>query len=168
MSAIFRKQPPEASGTGIGSGPCTKPGCGRDPISLTPRSKETTDHQCYKDVPRHCHGVSRCFSSPQILFGRHNCAHQTLRRAFLLNSAPTPPTGSPQQSKDVEEKLGDLIPWLTKLKDSATLTSADGNHEETERREQLRRCVQHFRRLFNPCQPPVDPWKTSRVDLKRY
>jgi hypothetical protein len=60
---------------------------------------------------------------------------------------------SPQQSKDVEDKLRDLIPWLMKLKDTATLTSVNGNHEEGERREQLRRCVQHFRRLVDPSQP---------------
>ena len=136
------------------------------PLPLTPRSKETADYRCYEGVPRHCHGISRCFSSPQSLFGRHHRAHQTLRCTFLLSSTPTPPTGSLQQSKDVEDKLGDLIPWLTKLKDSAALTSLGGNHEEAERRERLKRYVQHLRRLVDPSQPPVDPWKTSKVVLK--
>ena len=52
-----------------------------------------------------------------------------------------PLTDFSQQSKDVEDKLGDLIPWLIKLKDSVTTASADGNHEETKRREQLIQCV---------------------------
>jgi len=137
------------------------------PFPLTPRSKGTADYRCYEDVSRYRHGISRCFSSPQSLFGRYHCAHQTLRCTFLSSSAPTPLTDSLQQSKDVEDKLGDLIPWLAKLKDSAMLTSVDGNREEAERREQLKRYVQHLRRLVDPNQPPVDPWKTSRVDLKR-
>lgn len=55
-----------------------------------------------------------------------------------------------QQCKDVEDKLKDLIPWLTKLKDSVMATSADGNHEETKRLEQLTQCVLHPRRPLNP------------------
>ena len=52
-----------------------------------------------------------------------------------------PLTGFSQQSKDVEDKLGDLILWLIKLKDGVTTASADGNHEETKRHEQLIQCV---------------------------
>jgi len=58
-----------------------------------------------------------------------------------LDNAPTPLTASYQQSKDVEDKLVDLIPWLTKLKDNATSATADGNHEEAKRREILTQCM---------------------------
>lgn len=101
------------------------------------------------------------------MFGRHHRAHQTLRRASPLSSAPNPLTESPQQSKDIEDKLAELILWLTKLKDSATLASADGDHGEAERREQLKRYAQMLRRLVDPGQQSVEPWKISRVDLKR-
>ena len=137
------------------------------PLPLTPRSKETADYRCYEDVPRRGQRVNRYFSSPQIVFGRHHRAHQTLRRAFPLNNAPTPLTDSPQQSKDVEEKLADLILWLTKLKDSATLASTDSDRGEAERREQLKRYVQLLRRLVDPGKLSVEPCTIPRVDLKR-
>ena len=135
-------------------------------LPLTTRSKEAADYRCYKDVPRCGQRVNRRFSSPQIVFGRHHRAHQTLRRAFPLSSAPNLLTESLQQSKDVEDKLADLILWLTKLKDSATLASADGDHKEAERREQLKQCVQLLRRPADPGKQSVVPWKISRVDLK--
>jgi len=100
------------------------------------------------------------------MFGRHHRAHQTLRRAFPPSSALTPLTESLQQSKDIEDKLADLILWLTKLKDSATLARADGDHGEAERREQLKQYVQLLRRLADPGKQSVVPWKISRVDLK--
>lgn len=46
-----------------------------------------------------------------------------------------------QESKDVEDKVGDLIPWLTKLRGSVAAASADGNVEEAQRREKLIRLV---------------------------
>ena len=46
----------------------------------------------------------------------------------LCLSAPL--TDLSQQSKDVEDKLGELIPWLIKLNGSVTTASADGNREE--------------------------------------
>ena len=42
-----------------------------------------------------------------------------------------------QGCKDVEDKLGELVLWLTKLNESVTTTNADDNPEEAERREQL-------------------------------
>jgi len=111
------------------------------PLPLTPRSKATADYRCYEDVSRHRQRISRCVPSPQIVFGRRHCAHQTLRCRFLLENAPTPLTASYQQSKEVEDKLADLIPWLTKLKENATSATADGNHEEAKRREILTQCV---------------------------
>lgn len=71
-----------------------------------------------------------------------------------------------QQSKDVEEKLGDLIPWLAKLKDSVAVTGADGNHEEAERRGRLTRFVSCLYCLADSIQSSVDPWKTLRNDLR--
>ncbi|KAF9781009.1 hypothetical protein BJ322DRAFT_1082678 [Thelephora terrestris] len=44
------------------------------------------------------------------------------------------------QFKDVEDKLKDLIPWLTKLKE--TLTKAESDPKEAERREQLKRSLE--------------------------
>ena len=55
-----------------------------------------------------------------------------------------------QQSKDVEEKLEELIPWLTKLKDGVTTPGADDNHEEAERRERLARFVSYPYRIADP------------------
>ena len=48
-----------------------------------------------------------------------------------------------QESKDVEDKLGNLIPWLNKLKDSMVTADADGSIEEAERREELTRFVSY-------------------------
>ena len=59
---------------------------------LTSLSKETTNHQRWEDVPGHRRGASRRFSSTQFLFGRHYCAHQTLRRAFV-EQYPDPADG---------------------------------------------------------------------------
>ena len=57
-----------------------------------------------------------------------------------------------QGCKDVEEKLGDLIIWLTKLKDGVLRTSADDNHDEAERREQLTRFLSYPLRLADSSQ----------------
>ncbi|KAF9790951.1 hypothetical protein BJ322DRAFT_418044 [Thelephora terrestris] len=46
------------------------------------------------------------------------------------------------ETKDVEDKVGDLIPWLNKLKNNMTTASASGTNEETERREQLTRSLE--------------------------
>lgn len=60
---------------------------------------------------------------------------------FPFDNGPTLLTDSYQESKDVEDKLSDLIPWLKRLKDNAVPIGADGSHEEVERREKLRRYV---------------------------
>ena len=70
----------------------------------------------------------------------------TTRYWFSSNRATIPLIHSPQECKDVEEKLGDLIPWLIKLKDSLTTPKADNNPEEAERRENLTRFVSHLYR----------------------
>jgi hypothetical protein len=110
---------------------------------LTFRSKETATHRCDEDAIGHRKGVGRRFSTPQIVFGGNQCAHQTLRRAFLSNNPSTPLTDTPQQSKDIEDQLESLIPWLEKLKDSMTKSGADSSHEEAERRDQLTRFAAH-------------------------
>ena len=46
---------------------------------------------------------------------------------------------SSQESKDVRDKLGDLVQWLTKIKDGVLTTSAGDNREEAEGRAQLTR-----------------------------
>ncbi|KAF9784629.1 hypothetical protein BJ322DRAFT_855846 [Thelephora terrestris] len=46
-----------------------------------------------------------------------------------------------EESKDVQDKLGDLIPWLIKLKGSVTTGSAGGSREEAERREEFIRAL---------------------------
>jgi len=82
--------------------------------------------------------------------GRHQCTHQTLRRGFLSNTAQALLTPLPQQIKDIEDKLEDLIPWLTKLKDTVTKASFDDDHEEEARRERLTRFASHLRYHIGP------------------
>ena len=72
-----------------------------------------------------------------------------------------------QQCKDVEDKLGDLIPWLTKLKGTVVASDTNGNYEEAERRKQLTRFVSWFCCLANSREPSVDPWKTLRNNPRR-
>ena len=81
-----------------------------------------------------------------------------------------PLTDFSQQSKDVEDKLGDLIPWLIKLKDSVTMASADSNHEETKRREQSIQCVAsslHCRFELTVCRSLEDVEKRSQALLAK-
>ena len=66
-----------------------------------------------------------------------------------IGSLTNPLTYPPQGCKDVEDKLGDLVVWLTKLKDSVTTISADGNHDEAERRKELARFLSHPRHLVD-------------------
>ena len=76
-------------------------------------------------------------SSPQVLFGRHQCAHQTLRCTFTPDNTPTTLTDLSQQIQDVKDKLVDLIPWVEKLKASLTKVDVKDDREEVERRTQL-------------------------------
>ena len=108
---------------------------------MTFPSEETAGHRCDEDASGHRKGVSRRSPAPQIVFGRDQRTHQALPSPFLLNRATTPLTCPSQQSKDVEDELGDLIPWLIRLKDSVATAGADGNHQEVERRERLMRFV---------------------------
>ena len=118
-----------------------------------------------EDVSTICEGVIRCFSTPQIVFGRYQCPHPTPRSAFSPNRAPISLTHPFQESKDVGDKLEDLAPWLAKLKTSLTATCANDNREEVERRAQLARFVSHIRHLIHPSSWIVrDPWKASRSD----
>ena len=56
-------------------------------------------------------------------------------------------TRSCQEFKDVEEKLGDLIPWLMKLKESVATARPGDNSEDAERTEQLTRFASRTRDL---------------------
>lgn len=77
--------------------------------------------------------------------------------------------GLSQQCKDIEDKIGDLIPWLIKLKDSVATASADGNPEEAKGREQLIRCATYPRCLIDPkltiCRSLEDIEKRSQALL---
>jgi len=53
-----------------------------------------------------------------------------------------------EQSENVQEEVGDLIPWLIKLKDIVTTASVDGNHEGVERREQLIQSLEKIEKQF--------------------
>ena len=47
---------------------------------------------------------------------------------------------SPQQFKDVKDKLEDLIPWVAKLEDTLATANAE-DRDEVKRRTQLERFV---------------------------
>ena len=96
------------------------------------------------------------------MFRGYKCAHQTLRGVFLSSPVTILLTHIPQQCKDVEDKLGDLIPWLIKLKGIVMIADANGNYEEMERRKQLTRFVLRYCCLVNPCEPSVDLWRTLK------
>lgn len=83
------------------------------------------------------------------MFGRHQCPRETLRSPFQSDPATLLLIHPSQESKDVEDKLGDLVIWLTKLKNSVVTTSTDDDHEEARRREQLTRFLPHPYRLTN-------------------
>ena len=53
----------------------------------------------------------------------------------------------PQEIQDVKDKLEDLTPWVTKLKDGLVNTAAKGDHKEAERRTQLAKFASHLRSL---------------------
>ena len=106
-------------------------------------SEETAVHRYDKGVSGYREGVSRCLSTSQIVLGRYRCTDQTLRGAFLLDMVTALLTYLSQECQDVEEKLGDLVPWLTKLKGSMAIAHPDDNRDEVERREQLTRYVLH-------------------------
>ena len=46
-------------------------------------------------------------------------------------------TDSSQEIQDIKDKLGDLIPWVIKLKGSLVNANTKADHEEVERRTQL-------------------------------
>lgn len=64
-------------------------------------------------------------------------------RFYRITRLP-PLTDTLQQTKDVEDKLESLIPWVAKLKDTVTRGNTDSTQEEAERREQLTRFVSYL------------------------
>ena len=143
MPNLARKLRQTASGKEIGPNPCTRSNCYRICKLMAFRSEETALHRCDENATRCRKSIGRCFPSSQIMFGRYQCAHKTLRGAFRSDRITISLIHSSQESKDVEDKLGELVLWLTKLKDSVGTASSDDNPEETERREQLTRFLSH-------------------------
>jgi len=150
MSGILWKRRPTASGTGIRPSSCTNPGYYHAPDLITSHSKETAVHRWGKDAAGQREGISRHVPATQVVSGVHQWCHQTPRCVFLSSRALASLTDLPQESKDVEAKLEELIPWLIKLKGSVTTASADNNHEEAERWEKLTQCVFCPHCLFDP------------------
>ena len=134
-----RKQLPAADGAEVISSSCKRLEYHRICKLMIFRSKETTVHRCDESAARYRKRVGRCFPASQIVLGRHQCAHQTLRCASQPDRATISLIHSSQESKEVRDKLGDLAIWVTKLKDGVLTTSAGDNGEETERRAQLTR-----------------------------
>jgi len=50
----------------------------------------------------------------------------------------------------VKDKLGDLIPWLEKLRDTLVKVNPDNDQEEVERRSQLAKFVSRLKSLVHP------------------
>ena len=150
MSNFLRRRRPTADEAQTGPSSCTRSNY-RQICKLTDfSSEEAAVHRWDKDASGHRQGVSRCFWPSQVVFGMYRCADQTLRSALPSNRAAISLTRSSQEFKDVEDKLGDLIPWLTKLKGSMATARSDDNREDAERREQLTRFVSH---TYHPTDP---------------
>ena len=139
MSDSQSKRPRTISGAATEQSSCTQPTNHRV-HKLTPLlSKETTAYRCNDNSSRHGERVGRRFPTPQILFGSHRCVQEALRSVSPPILTAISLTHPPQQSKDIEDKLRDLIPWLTKLENTVTTGNLDTNPEEAARREQLTR-----------------------------
>ena len=143
MPNLGRKLGQMTSGKEIGPSSCTRSDYSRICKLMAFRSEETALYQCDESATRCRKGIGRCFSSSQIMFGRHQCAHKTLRSAFRSDRITILLIHSSQESKDVEDKLGEFVLWLTKLKDSVGTASSNDNPEEAERREELIRFLSH-------------------------
>ena len=72
-----------------------------------------------------------------------------------LDKNSTTLTDSLQEFKGVRDKLEDLVPWLTTLKES--LTRASDDSQEAERREQLKRSVSSLDYLLAQANHLQDP-----------
>ena len=59
------------------------------PLLTTSRSKETAAYRCNEGGTGYRERVSRRFPSPEVVPGRHQRGHQTLRRAVLLDTIST-------------------------------------------------------------------------------
>lgn len=88
-------------------------------------------------------------SASQVILGRYYSAHETLRGTTPSDRATISLTHLFQDSKDVEEKLDDLIPWLVKLKENVPGVSADADSEDAKRDEQLTLFVSYSYHLIH-------------------
>ena len=68
-----------------------------------------------------------------------------------------------QQFEDVREKIEDLIPTLERLKQDTTVTTADGDHAEKQRRSELSRYA--CRSLTSPT--PVNGLLSTLEEIRR-
>jgi hypothetical protein len=59
-------------------------------------------------------------------------------------------TNSSQESRDVKEKLEELVHWLVKLKDVLMGADADDDREEMERRARLEKFAPPIRLSYHP------------------
>ena len=145
MSNLLRKRRPTTTG-GTETRPSSRTGSNCHHIRKLTffHSEETAAHRCGRDTSRHREGVSRCLSTSQVVPGRHQCTHKTLQSAFPSNRTTISLMDSSQEYQDVQEKLRDLIPWLTNLKDNLMTPCTNDNREEVERRERLIRYLSHF------------------------
>ena len=147
MPNLSKKRRPRANEPQIGPSSCTSTNQLQIRNLTDFHSEEAAGHQCDKDALRHRKGVSRRFSTSKIVLGRYRCTDQTLRGVSPSNRAAIPFTRSSQECKDVEDKLGDLIPWLTKLKENITTPHADEDGDDAQRRGHLTRFVSHTHHL---------------------
>ena len=150
VSGTPRKRPPSSGGAQTKPSSCEIPDH-HSPLSnpLMTRSQETTIHRCRQDVIRHCEGIRRCISAPQVVFRRDQRADQALRCASPSNNPPVTPTNTTQQYNEVKDKLDDLIPWLEKLLATLAKVDPNGDHEEVERRSQLEKSVSRLSSLVH-------------------
>ena len=74
-----------------------------------------------------------------------------------------------QQSKDVKDRIEQLILWLTKLRESLAKVDPNDDKQEVERRTRLARSVANQTRHFtSEDESFVGPWKILRNDRKPY
>ena len=124
------KRSPAVSGAGTAQSSCTR-FTNHNIHKLTALlSKGPATHRRNDNSSRHRERIGSRLSTTQILFESHRCVQETLRSASPPNLTAILLTPHPrQQSKDVEDKLRDLIPWLTKLENTVTTGSLDTNPE---------------------------------------
>lgn len=132
MSNLLRKRRSMTNETQIGLSSCTRSTRHRLRKLMDFRGQEAAAGRCGGGASGHRRGVGRCLWPSQIVLGTYQCTNQTPRSLFPLNGAATLLMHSSQEFKDIEEKIGDLVSWLAKLKRSITTTRAGDNRKDVE------------------------------------